>query len=332
MTLTRPYAANFYVGNGVRKTFSFTFDEVSENFVKVIISHENGTTTVPTYTVDLNSSQITLGEGTEAPTSSDIICIYRETPTIQDTPFRTLQGYNAKALENILSKIVAMIQEIKSTYFSTNVLQGTPWELDLLKDEDDGATVQIDYVARKLVKGLYFQISNGNLQVSADGITYITMPKSSDIMELRQTQVQIPNVGLKHKLQYRVGNNWYDASEDIAGSAVTINDFDNATIRKDNRKFTAFGTKNHNAVNNAIKTVYDWIGTEAEYYEQDIGGQYPDWVCFITDDDKKTDSIYITVDYNSPNERLVITSGSTGVGTKITQANYSSTYTRLVLS
>lgn len=287
MTLTRPYAANFYVGNGVRKTFSFTFDEVSENFVKVIISHENGTTTVPTYTVDLNSSQITLGEGTDAPTSSDIICIYRETPTIQDTPFRTLQGYNAKALENILSKIVAMIQEINSTYIKTQILQGTPWELDLLKSSDNGATIKIDYAARKLVKGLYFRIVNGDLQVSGDGSTYNSIIKTDDI--------------------------------------------DNTTIRKSGGKLSAFGVKNQNT-GSSISAVYDWVGTEAQYYEQDVGGEHPDWVCFIIDDDKKVDSIYITADYNSPNERLVITSGSTGAGTKITQANYSSTYTRLILS
>lgn len=216
MTLTTPYQASFYVGDGETKTFPFVFEEVSDNFVKVIVSHIDGTTSIPTYTVDLDLKQVVFGDETPAPTADDIVCIYRETPTIQDTPFKTLEGYNAKALENILSKIVAMIQEIKSNYFSTQVLQGDPWQLDLLKSADNGATVNIDYVAKKLVKGLYFQISNGNLQVSADGSSYITMPKSADIVEFKQTAITLPDLSVVYKLQYRIGNEWFDAAESIA--------------------------------------------------------------------------------------------------------------------
>lgn len=219
MTLTTPYQASFYVGDGVTKTFPFVFEEVSDNFVKVIVSHIDGTTSIPTYTVDLDLKQVVFGDETPAPTADDIVCIYRETPTIQDTPFKTLEGYNAKALENILSKIVAMIQEIKSNYFSTQVLQGDPWQLDLLKSADDGATVNIDYVAKKLVKGLYFQITNGNLQVSADGISYITMPKSADIVEFRQVQTVLEDLTVQYRLQYRIGNEWFNAESNAEATA-----------------------------------------------------------------------------------------------------------------
>lgn len=219
MTLIAPYSASFIVGDGETKVFPFVFEEVSENFVKVIVSHADGTTSIPTYTVDLDLKQVVFGDETPAPLSTDVVCIYRETPVIQDTAFRTLEGYNAKALENILSKIVAMIQEIKSTYFSTQVLQGDPWQLDLLKAEDDGATVKIDYTAKKLVKGLYFKITNGNLQVSEDDSTYITMPKSADIAEFRQNQIVKPDLTVIYKLQYRIGNTWYDADSDASSKA-----------------------------------------------------------------------------------------------------------------
>lgn len=225
MTLTTPYSACFYVGDGVTKAFPFVFEEVSDNFVKVIVSHIDGTTSIPTYTVDLDLKQVVFGDETPAPTSDDIVCIYRQTPTIQDTPFKTLEGYNAKALENILSKIVAMIQEIKSNYFSTQVLQGDPWQLDLLKSADDGATVNIDYVAKKLVKGLYFRIVNGNLQVSADGSSYISMPKSSDIAEFRQLQTVLPDLTVQYRLQYRIGNEWFNAesnAEAVSDEALRI--------------------------------------------------------------------------------------------------------------
>lgn len=219
MTLTTPYQASFYVGDGETKAFPFVFEELSDNFVKVIVSHIDGTTSIPTYTVDLELKQVVFGDETPAPTADDVVCIYRETPTIQDTPFKTLEGYNAKALENILSKIVAMIQEIKSNYFSTQVLQGDPWQLDLLKSADDGATVNIDYVAKKLVKGLYFQITDGNLQVSDDGSSYITMPKSSDVAELRQQVITLPDLTVIKKLQYRVNNEWFDAETNAQATA-----------------------------------------------------------------------------------------------------------------
>lgn len=219
MTLIAPYSASFIVGDGETKVFPFVFEEVSENFVKVIVSHADGTTSIPTYTVDLDLKQVVFGDETPAPLSTDVVCIYRETPVIQDTAFRTLEGYNARALENILSKIVAMIQEIKSTYFSTQVLQGDPWQLDLLKAEDDGATVKIDYTAKKLVKGLYFKITNGNLQVSEDDSIYITMPKSADIAEFRQNQIVRPDLTVIYKLQYRIGNTWYDADSDASSKA-----------------------------------------------------------------------------------------------------------------
>ena len=219
MTLIKPYSASFYVGDNETKEFPFTFDEVSESFVKVLVSHADGSVSIPTYTVDLELKQVVFGDETPAPTDNDVVCIYRATPVIQDTPFRTLQGYNAQALENILSKIVAMIQEIKSTYFSTQVLQGDPWQLDLLKSEDDGATVNIDYVAKKLVKGLYFRINNGNLQVSADGSSYITMPKSSDIVEFRQVQTVLPDLTVQYRLQYRIGNEWFNAESNAEATA-----------------------------------------------------------------------------------------------------------------
>ena len=220
MTLTTPYSATFITGDGETKTFPYLFDEVSENFITVIVYNAlTGITSTPTYIVDTDQKQVIFGDDTPAPTADETICIYRNTPNVQDVPFRTLHGYDAKTLENILSKIVAMIQEIKSTYFSTQVLQGDPWQLDLLTSADDGATVNIDYTAKKLVKGLYFKIVDGNLKVSADDSNYITMPKSVDVAEFRQKEVILPDLSVVYKLEYRVGNTWYDAGAIAEGKA-----------------------------------------------------------------------------------------------------------------
>ena len=212
MTLTTPYSATFIVGDGETKTFSYLFEEVSPNFISVMVYNSvTGLISTPTYVIDTDQKQVIFGEDTPAPTADETVCIYRNTPNVQDVAFRTLHGYDAQTLENILSKIVAMIQEIKSNYFSTQVLQGDPWQLDLLSSADDGATVNIDYTAKKLVKGLYFKITSGNLQVSADGVTYITLPKSDDVAEFRQYEQTLPDLTVIRKLQYRVGNQWFDA-------------------------------------------------------------------------------------------------------------------------
>lgn len=36
---------------------------------------------------------------------------------------------------------------------------------------------------------------------------------------------------------------------------------------------------------------YDWVGTIAEYYEQKIEENHPDWICYITDDSEKTNCL-----------------------------------------
>lgn len=220
MTLTTPYSATFIVGDGETKTFSYLFEEVSPNFISVMVYNSvTGLISTPTYVIDTDQKQVIFGEDTPAPTADETVCIYRNTPNVQDVAFRTLHGYDAQTLENILSKIVAMIQEIKSNYFSTQVLQGDPWQLDLLSSADDGATVNIDYTAKKLVKGLYFRITSGNLQVSGDGVTYITMPKSADIAEFRQQQTELPDHTYQYKLQYRVGSGWFDADSTAQNTA-----------------------------------------------------------------------------------------------------------------
>jgi len=218
MTLVREYQPTFVLGDGETKEFSYLFEEVSENFVKVVVKHSDDSTYVPVFSVDLDSHKVVFGESETAPLDTDVVCIYRDTPDLQDTPFRTLQGYDARALENILSKIVAMIQEMKSNGFSTQILQGTPWQLDLLHPADDNASVVIDYNARILKKGLYFQIVSGNLQVSADGNSFISMPKSADITEFRCLETVLEDLTVIRKLQYKVNNVWYDA--DVTAQAT----------------------------------------------------------------------------------------------------------------
>lgn len=61
---------------------------------------------------------------------------------------------------------------------------------------------------------------------------------------------------------------------------------DNSTIIANSaKKIQAHGTlnKNPNASGNLAK-VFDWIGTNQEFVDQNIATVHPDWLCFVTDD------------------------------------------------
>lgn len=253
MTLTKPYEATFQVGDGETKDFPFYFDEVSENFIRVIIKRADGSIYYPTFSVDMELLRVVFGEDEITPTADDVICIYRDTPAIQDTQFNTLQGYNAKALENILSKIVAMIQEMKANGFSTQILQGEPWSLDLIKPADDGASVQIDYQARVLKKGLYFKMLDGNLQASANGVDFVQMPKSAEVKEIRH---RVDTDGNLH-FEYRVDKDWIG----LRGTAET---YDKSYIDNQVVRINAEIDANADAIQ---KTRDDFINADSEIHQ-----------------------------------------------------------------
>lgn len=264
MTLTKPYEATFYIGDNSTKSFSFLFDEVSENFIKVIVKRIDGTIYTPTFSVDMELKEVVFGEDEITPTADDIICIYRDTPTIQDTQFNTLQGYNAKALENILSKIVAMIQEMKASGFSTQILQGEPWGLDLIKPADDGASVQIDYQARVLKKGLYFKMSDGNLQASANGVDFVQMPKSAEVKEFRH---RLDSDGNVH-FEYRVDKDWIAVSTGAYVSGIKSQvDKNTADIITINGKLSAVDTQIDANADAILKTREDFIAADSEIHQ-----------------------------------------------------------------
>ena len=50
-----------------------------------------------------------------------------------------------------------------------------------------------------------------------------------------------------------------------------------------------------------ITQVYNWVGTYAEYTEQDIPNTHPDWVCYITDDEFGDEQEYEIIQYTARN-------------------------------
>lgn len=79
----------------------------------------------------------------------------------------------------------------------------------------------------------------------------------------------------------------------ILGSGdITISsapDIDNSTITKNGSdQLQAVATVNANTAAGATNPVYDWVGTLAEYTNQAVATNHPDWVCYITDDCEAT--------------------------------------------
>ena len=71
------------------------------------------------------------------------------------------------------------------------------------------------------------------------------------------------------------------------------NAVDGITIVKNaSNKLEIIGTKNKNTETGATSTIYDWVGTLAEYKTQNVAITHPDWVCYITDDVEGGESVY----------------------------------------
>lgn len=73
----------------------------------------------------------------------------------------------------------------------------------------------------------------------------------------------------------------YDGTKMISSSGYM--GVDETTITKnDNDELQVIGIANKNI--DGESTTYTWVGTLAEYQEQNIANLHPEWVCYITDD------------------------------------------------
>lgn len=69
-------------------------------------------------------------------------------------------------------------------------------------------------------------------------------------------------------------------------------DIDNSTITTNSSdELQAVATVNQNTATGAQNPVYDWVGTLAEYNDQQVALNHPEWICFITDDYSDTESM-----------------------------------------
>lgn len=154
MALTSEYQPIIYVAAGSIATFSYPFTGISENYVKAIVRRLDGVIETRPYSVGKNADGTLKGNITfaNAPIAGETIMIYRDTTDTQETPFSTLQGYNAKALELILDKIVALAQENKD--IPNQVLKLADMQrgitLDRITEVDDEGLLYFSFADKKI--------------------------------------------------------------------------------------------------------------------------------------------------------------------------------------
>ena len=79
----------------------------------------------------------------------------------------------------------------------------------------------------------------------------------------------------------------------IAGGGAGSVEIDNISISTNaSNKIQSIGNINKNPATGALPVKYDWIGTLAQFNQQDIANTHPEWVCYVTDDISGGESVY----------------------------------------
>lgn len=169
MSLAAPYQEHYYIADGEMVTFPFGdyFQALSASYVKCAIYFSDGTSCVPTFTVDMTNQQITIvtltkpdGTVLTVPPEGSVVRVYRETPEQQNVTASQLQNYTAKQLEKIFDSMVAMTQETSYSDLHKTVRLTEPQRdlsIDVLTEANDQSLLYWDEESRKIKATDYAQ-------------------------------------------------------------------------------------------------------------------------------------------------------------------------------
>lgn len=218
MSLTTPYQRIFYTSDGATSIYSFPFDGISKDYIRVNVKHTNGTIDndvnieIPLQVTGQMVGTIVFPAG-QIPESGAVIMIERVTPLSQNVNYANQIQFSAAAIDSSFDKLQAQIQEItdrlNTSSVGTSAFQEDSFNFALMTAANQNQYLQLDYANKTIKGGLFMELASGNrYRVSANGSTWYYLPRSNDIQEIRMTQLQNPT---RNVLQYRVGNTWYTA-------------------------------------------------------------------------------------------------------------------------
>lgn len=216
MSLTTPYQRIFYTSDGATSIYSFPFDGISKDYIRVNVKHTNGTidndvnVEIPLQVTGQMVGTIVFPAG-QIPESGAVIMIERVTPLSQNVNYANQIQFSAAAIDSSFDKLQAQIQEIadrlNTSSVGTSAFQEDSFNFALMTAANQNQYLQIDYANKTIKGGLFMELASGNrYRVSANGSTWYYLPRSNDIQEIRMVQLQNPT---RNVLQYRVGNTWY---------------------------------------------------------------------------------------------------------------------------
>lgn len=175
---------------------------------------------------------------------------------------------------------------------STPLVQGIDFQVGRIDPEQVERGFDLSVLRDQEIKG-----SVGDLKDYVDAQDNAIREIANDANEKSDAAVETANEAkqiaddtaeLVDTFDARITQNTEDIQSIIEGGNI-----DGVTITtNEENKWEVQAIKNRNIEEGATRTIYDWVGTQAEYVEQDIANEHPDWLCFITDDLFDANSTY----------------------------------------
>lgn len=192
--------------------------------------------------------------------------------------------------------------------------------------------IQYEYFNPLLLQNTALKIKNtvGSL-TPPQGYSFGVLSALTNLETVSSTLIQGYNAVAIHTLGVQVPTE--SAVAAYVASAVASG-VDGITITQNsNQELQAIGVMNKNSAPTATNPVYDWVGSQQEYVDQNVASLHPDWLCFITDDEFNPNSTYIydqgeaattwtiTHNLNKFPSVTVVDSGGANIMCKITYIN-----------
>lgn len=213
MAINNPYLPIKVITNGVLDTFAFNWSLTQAQDIKVYFEDSRGVKTLVDtgdYTLQRNT-----GENggniifNTPPTTGQTLIIEREDEKTQEKEFSNTKTFNLKYFQDALDKLTRWCQE--QDY---GIGQAIKIPETAISDEEDPIDIWNRIILSDTGESIkYAKIESGNLYVKALTGSWIMMPKSSNIRQVRQ-RVEYIDTSPIYIFEYSLnGTDWFDIGD-----------------------------------------------------------------------------------------------------------------------
>ncbi len=213
MAINNPYLPIKVITNGVLDTFAFNWSLTQAQDIKVYFEDSRGVKTLVDtgdYTLQRNT-----GENggniifNTPPTAGQTLIIERLEEKTQEKEFSNTKTFNLKYFQDALDKLTRWCQE--QDY---KIGQAIKIPETAVSDEEDPIDIWNRIILSDTGESIkYAKIENGNLYVKSSTGSWIMMPKSSNIRQVRQRVEYIDSAPV-YIFEYTLnGTDWFDMGD-----------------------------------------------------------------------------------------------------------------------